>query len=85
MKPMRMVVWLLIGLGLYQASRLVGTADPQLQVILQKAANVTTFAWFGYWIDRHALGRVMVTSTDLRRVARAIVIGACIWGGAGGL
>lgn len=85
MKPFRMWVWLLVGVGLYWLSRHVGTSDPQLQVILQKAGNVTTFAWVGYWIDRQALGRVTSQSTDIRRVARALVLGAAIWGGAGGL
>lgn len=83
--PFRMVSWLIAALVLYTASRVIGPADPQLQVALYKYGHVTGLAWAGYWIARTALGRVDYLSDHDELMARAIVIGAAIIGGSLGL
>lgn len=81
----RMGIWLAFGLAFYIASYLVGPANPQLQTIFYKLGHVTTLAWAGYWISRHAIGRLDFTSSDGERTARAIIIGCVILAGSMGL
>ena len=83
--PFRMISWLIAALVLYGVSRLVGPADPQLQVALYKYGHVTGLAWCGYWIARTSLGRIDYLSDHDELMARAIVIGAAIIGGSLGL
>ena len=81
----RMSVWLIIGLALYAASILLGSGQPAIQTILYKLGHVTTLAWFGYWVSRHALGRISSYSNPQDRIARAIVIVGVLIAGAMGL
>lgn len=83
---LRMAVWLLAGLAFYAAVLLIdGTRFPTVQVTLQKLGHVTTFAWVGYWISRQALGRIGIHSSNLDRLARAVIIAGVIIAGLTGL
>ena len=92
----RMLVWLLVGLGLYSLSIYIGTGHPSIQTIAYKLGHVTTLAWVGYWIARMSLGRI---TNDTRhswtqkakhsepndRLARAVIIAGVIIAGSLGL
>lgn len=82
---LRMVIWLVIGLGAYTASVLVGPSDPIVQTTLYKIGHVTVLAWIGYWIARNAIGRLDTTSTQGDKLGRALVMGAVIIAGSLGL
>lgn len=73
---MRMAQWLLLSACLYATAALVTT--PQIQVVLWKMAHVTVAAHLGYWMDRQAFGRITLESPDLRRLCRAILMGAAM-------
>jgi hypothetical protein len=91
LEPLRMIVWIMLGVGLYYGSIAVGPEHQQLQVALWKIAHVTTLAFVGYWISRQALGRVRKTcerrpiAAALRLVARAVLIGLVVLAGSTGL
>ena len=50
----------------------------QLQTVVWKLGHITMGGHLGYWVSRLALGRVSAECADLRRVARAIIIGSCV-------
>lgn len=81
----RMIVWLLIGVGLYAVSFLTGNDYPAVQTVFYKLGHVTTLAWFGYWVSRNALGRVTSNSHPQERIARALIIAGVIIAGSMGL
>lgn len=84
---MRMITWLIFGLALYLASWFAGNDHPFIQTILYKTGHVTTLAWVGYWISRHAVGRISQTAktTEGQYLARAIIIAGVIIAGSLGL
>jgi hypothetical protein len=84
---LRMITWLIFGLALYLASWFAGTDHPFIQTILYKTGHVTTLAWIGYWIARHAIGRIGLASkpTDGEYLARAIIVAGVIIAGSLGL
>jgi len=82
---MRMIVWLVAGVLLYFASIAVGPGEPIIQTTLYKLGHVTILAWVGYWISRHALGRVSTGATDGDKLARALVMAGVIIAGSLGL
>lgn len=71
----RMGLWLVVGVLFYVASRYVGPAEPQLQVLLHKASCFTLGSYGGYWVARQSLGRIEEHSAPGDRIARAIVVG----------
>ncbi len=80
----RMAQWLILAACLYLAA--VFVAQPQLQTGLWKAGHITSGAYLGYWIDRHLFGRYSSDHAYTpRALARAIVVGACVFGMALGL
>lgn len=80
----RMFQWLLLAACFYIAAVIV--QQPQIQTGLWKAGHITSGAFLGYWIDRHLFGRYTSDPGYTHRViARAIVVGACIFGMALGL
>ncbi|MES2319992.1 MAG: hypothetical protein V4631_21130 [Pseudomonadota bacterium] len=81
----RMLIWFLIGAGLYFTSTLIGSDHPAWQTIAYKMGHVTTLAWVGYWISRMAVGRIDARSTSNDKLARAIVIAGVIIAGSLGL
>ena len=84
---MRMITWFIFGLALYLASWFAGNDHPFMQTILYKTGHVTTLAWVGYWIARHAIGRIGLNSkpTDGEYLARAIIVAGVIIAGSLGL
>lgn len=55
----RMLQWLIAGIACYALAMILTFADmmvsqPQIQIALWKAGNVTLAAWLGYQIDRQA-------------------------------
>jgi hypothetical protein len=89
----RLALWLIAGIALYWLSIHLGSvvaasgtpAYPQAQVIAQKLANATVFAWLGYWLARGALGRIDNASHPMQYVARGILIAGIVLAGATGL
>lgn len=79
-EKMRMVEWLLLAALFYMGCVVLRALEmePQVQVVLWKLGNVTVAAYVGYWIDRRAFTRVMVTTTPLEQVRRAIVMAAAM-------
>ncbi|WP_105133459.1 putative holin [Burkholderia sp. BE12] len=76
----RMIEWLLIAAALYAgciALRTLGI-EPQVQVVLWKLANLTVAAHVGYWMDRRAFTRILVTSSPHEQIRRAIVMSAAM-------
>jgi hypothetical protein len=69
----RMLSWLLLSFLLYALALMI-SQPVQVQTLLWKAGHVTVAAHLGYWVDRHAFGRVTAGDSDTRRMARAIVI-----------
>ena len=86
--PFRMVEWLALAFVFYLIALSLAAMHIQpypLQTLFWKLGHVTVGAFLGYWVDRMALGRVREESEGLRKVARAIIIFAAVFGVAGGL
>lgn len=81
----RMLIWLVLGLALYALSFAIGSDRPTFQTVAYKLGHVTTLAWVGYWISRHAVGRISEGSTPHDRIARGLVIVGVIIAGSLGL
>lgn len=80
----RMIPWLLMATCFYIAAILV--QQPQIETGLWKAGHITSGAYLGYWIDRHLFGRYNHDDVVTNRIlARALVVGACVFGMALGL
>ena len=79
-ETMRMVEWLLLAAVFYIGVIALRAAnlEPQVQVVLWKLGNVTVAAYVGYWMDRRAFARVLVTTTPLEQVRRAIIMAAAM-------
>lgn len=79
----RMTQWLLLSVSAYMVATILagipGDADaglyPRIQIILWKCGHLNLAAFIGYWIGRTRLGRLHQSSTDMDRLAHAIVIG----------
>lgn len=82
---LRMLAWLLTGVMLYVTSIAIGIDYPAAQTVFYKLGHVTTLAWTGYWISRHAIGRLNDSSNATERLARAVLIGSVIIAGSMGL
>lgn len=80
---LRMIEWLQLAGVFYTLSMMVG--DHRLQTLFWKLGGVTAGTFMGYWADRVAIGRIVLDSSDLRKVARAIVVLACVYGVTGGI
>lgn len=80
---LRMIEWLLLAIVFYALALAVGIH--QLETLFWKLGGVTVGVFMGYWADRVALGRVVWDSGDLRKVARAIIVLACVYGVSGGI
>ena len=78
-----MFQWLIMAAVFYGLALLV--SQPQLQTGLWKAGHITSGAFIGYWIDRHLYGRLAYNDVGARVIARAVIIGAAIFGMALGL
>jgi hypothetical protein len=77
---LRMIEWLLIAAALYAgciALRTLGI-EPQVQVVLWKLANLTVAAHVGYWMDRRAFKRILVTSSGHEQIRRSIIMAAAM-------
>jgi hypothetical protein len=84
----RMIEWLILAVVFYVVAVVLTLKAPHLgtlQTLFWKLGHVTVGAFLGYWVDRMALGRVNPESEGLRKVARAIIIFAAVFGVAGGL
>jgi hypothetical protein len=80
----RMFQWLLLAACFYVAAVIV--QQPQIETGLWKAGHITSGAYLGYWMDRHLFGRFNHDCNYTSRViARAIIVGAAIFGMAIGL
>lgn len=79
-ETMRMVEWLLLAAVFYIGVIALRAAnlEPQVQVVLWKLGNVTVAAYVGYWMDRRAFTRVVITSAPLEQVRRAIIMAAAM-------
>jgi hypothetical protein len=76
---LRMVQWPLIGVLFYLLTLI--PMPPQYSALLIKLGSCTLAAYLGYWIDRLAMrNRIVDASEHERRIARALIIGACIMG-----
>lgn len=85
-EPLRMSIWLAIGLTLYfTALSVIGPNAPAAQTIFYKAGHVTTLSWIGYWISRQAIGRVKADSSATEKLARAVLIAGVILAGSMGM
>ncbi len=82
---LRMLAWLVVGLAMYAVSIAIGIDYPAAQTVAYKLGHVTTLAWVGYWIARHAIGRLVDNSLPTDRLARAVLIGSVIIAGSMGL
>jgi RimJ/RimL family protein N-acetyltransferase len=82
---LRMISWLALGIALYAVSIIAGPERPLIQTTLYKFGHVTTLAFIGYWISRHALGRVSADPSLGNILGRAIVMGAVVIAGSLGL
>jgi hypothetical protein len=82
---LRMISWLTFGIVFYVLSLIVGPGQPLIQTTFYKFGHVTTLAFIGYWVSRHALGRVSDNPSLGNMIARAIVMGAVVIAGSLGL
>lgn len=74
---LRMVQWLVAGVACYALAAMV--TQPQIQVALWKAGNVTLAAWLGYQIDRQAFPYERCKEgKNMCQLRRAILIGAVV-------
>ena len=81
----RMMTWLAFGLVLYGCAALAGVNNPAIQTVLYKLGHVTTLSWVGYWVARHALGRISLYATDSDRLSRSILMGSIVIAGSMGI
>lgn len=72
----RMLPWLMLSIVCYAVA--LGMTSPQLQVLFWKLGHINVGAHLGYWIARKALGRLYPDNPSGDRIARAIVIAACM-------
>lgn len=80
---LRMIEWLLLAAAFYALALVV--REHQVQTLFWKLGGVTVGVFMGYWADRVTIGRIVWDSSDLRKVARAIVVLACVYGVTGGV
>jgi hypothetical protein len=85
---LRMLQWLLLSLIVYAFALLLGAVPvegsmdglwPPVQTLLTKVGGVNLGAYLGYWIGRTRLGRLTKDSSDLEKLAHAIVIGLTMY------
>ncbi len=89
-KLIRMSTWLLLALTFYLLAAMInvpsgGGWQSQAQTGLWKAGHITIGAYLGYWIDTHLFRHIDQNSGGNRILARAVVVGAAIFGMALGL
>ena len=91
----RMFEWLLLAMAFFWLSLNTpfladghGLSIAQIsaiQTLNWKLGCVASGVFLGYWADRIVLGRLLDADSDLRRIARAIVVLACVSGVSGGV
>lgn len=89
----RMFEWLLLALAFYTLSVMAHTVLPgfaeariaQVETLSWKLGNAVVGAYLGYWADRTLIGRIWNSDTDLRVIARALIVAAFILGISSGI
>lgn len=74
---LRMASWLLLSAACYGLA-LSATLQPQIETLFWKLGHVTVAAHVGYFVSRHAIGRLTTSSPPIDKMARAIIIGAAM-------
>lgn len=86
---MRFSTWGLLAFVFYAAAAMLPVADGgawvQLQTALWKVGHITAGAYIGFWIDRHALGKLLAGDDGQRKLSRAILMAAGVLAMAMGL
>lgn len=76
---------LLIAAGLLYGVSMIGLPH-EVRTVLVKYGHAAGGAYFGYWIDRWLFqDRILVESSDITKIRRAVIVAATMWVVSGGL